>query len=336
MQNEEKELQNPHDTFFKHIFSDPNKVKALLSILFPQLFEHFTVNTIQHQPTEAFSVEDKQRLFFDVAVDCTLQQNPLKFYFIFEHKSYPDKRVILQFLRYILSVWEKDLKEGRELTAVIPVLFYNGKAQWSIPTDTAQYFRQLPEEIKQYLLRLQYLFFDIRMIDDEMTRQKIRQQQILMYELELMKLFATEAEKEEVLNTLIEYWEILRENLRDRASLILNLKMVIIYIQQTFKIESKEIKEKIEGKEVQEMKTLVDELIEEGFEKGVEKGIEKGLLIDAQEMVLSAIEAKLDWIPEGVEEKVKSINDVSYLRALLKRIIKSHDVIGLLKQEGLM
>ncbi|GAB6183015.1 hypothetical protein JCM13991_07560 [Thermodesulfovibrio hydrogeniphilus] len=210
---------------------------------------------------------------------------------------------------------------------MIPVLFYNGKAQWSIPTDTARYFRQLPEEIKQYLLRLQYLFFDIRMIDDEMTRQKIRQQQILMYELELMKLFATEAEKEEVLNTLIEYWEILRENLRDRASLILNLKMVIIYIQQTFKIESKEIKEKIEGKEVQEMKTLVDELIEEGFEKG--------LLIDAQEMVLSAIEAKLDWIPEGVEEKVKSINEVSYLRALLKRIIKSHDVIELLKQEGL-
>ncbi|GAB6183016.1 hypothetical protein JCM13991_07570 [Thermodesulfovibrio hydrogeniphilus] len=210
---------------------------------------------------------------------------------------------------------------------MIPVLFYNGKAQWSIPTDTARYFRQLPEEIKQYLLRLQYLFFDIRMIDDEMTRQKIRQQQILMYELELMKLFATEAEKEEVLNTLIEYWEILRENLRDRASLILNLKMVIIYIQQTFKIESKEIKEKIEGKEVQEMKTLVDELIEEGFEKG--------LLLEAQEMVLSAIEAKLDWIPEGVEEKVKSINEVSYLRALLKRIIKSHDVIELLKQEGL-
>ncbi len=323
MQKEEKELQNPHDAFFKHIFSNPNKVKVFLKILFPQLFEHFTVISIQSQPIEAISVEQKQRLFFDVAVDCRFQELPLKLYFIFEHKSYPDKRVILQFLRYILNVWEQDLKEGNELTPVIPILLYNGKAGWSIPTDTAQYFSQLPDEIKQYLLKLKYLFFDVRMIEDEKMRERLKEQQLFMYELELMRLFATEAEKDVVLNTLLEYLDILKESVKDRASLILNLKMVIIYIQQTFKIGSKEIKEKIQRKEVQHMKTLVDELIEEG------------IILDAQEMVLSAIEAKLDWIPEGVEEKIKSINDVSYLRDLHKRIIKAQDVIELLRQEGL-
>ncbi|TVR87495.1 MAG: hypothetical protein EA428_13160 [Spirochaetaceae bacterium] len=52
-------------------------------------------------------------------------------YILTEHKSYHDRRALVQILRYQSSIWyrERDEDRQRPLTVVLPVLFYHGPPQ---------------------------------------------------------------------------------------------------------------------------------------------------------------------------------------------------------------
>ncbi len=39
------------------------------------------------------------------------------------------------------------------------------------------------------------------------------------------------------------------------------------------------------------------------------------------------------YVPEGVEEKVREIKDREYLHNLIKRLVSTEDVLGLLREE---
>ena len=50
-----------------------------------------------------------------------------------EHKSYKDKKVILQLLSYMLKMWKRDMGDKRPLRIIIPLVFYHGRKKWDIP-----------------------------------------------------------------------------------------------------------------------------------------------------------------------------------------------------------
>jgi protein-arginine kinase activator protein McsA len=54
--------------------------------------------------------------------------------------------------------------------------------------------------------------------------------------------------------------------------------------------------------------------------------------MDAQEMVLSAIEARLGYVPEEVAKKVKEVFDREKLKEALKEIIKASDLEQVFKK----
>ena len=69
-----------------------------------------------------------------------------------------------------------------------------------------------------------------------------------------------------------------------------------------------------------------------GMKKGIEIGIQQGLVMEAQEMVLSAIEAKLGYVPEEVAKKVKEVFDREKLKEAHKEIIKASDLEQVFKK----
>lgn len=73
--------------------------------------------------------------------------------------------------------------------------------------------------------------------------------------------------------------------------------------------------------------------IEKGEERGLQQGLQKGLIQEARDMVLTAIETKLGYVPSDIAEKIKAVDDVEYLRELLKKIIISSDLLFVLKKE---
>ncbi|MCX7761006.1 MAG: hypothetical protein N2Z81_07425 [Hydrogenothermaceae bacterium] len=73
--------------------------------------------------------------------------------------------------------------------------------------------------------------------------------------------------------------------------------------------------------------------MQKGMEQGLQQGLQQGLIKDAQDMVLTAIETKLGYIPDYVSEKIKQIENHPYLKDLLKKIILSSDLEKFLKEE---
>ena len=50
-----------------------------------------------------------------------------------EHKSYKDKKVILQLLSYMLKMWKQDMDNKHDLRVIIPLVFCQGRKKWDIP-----------------------------------------------------------------------------------------------------------------------------------------------------------------------------------------------------------
>ncbi len=73
--------------------------------------------------------------------------------------------------------------------------------------------------------------------------------------------------------------------------------------------------------------------LEEGLHRGKQLGLEEGLLLDAQEMLLTVIEGRLGYVPEGVEGRVRKIKDRAYLHGLVRKVVSAQDVEGLLREE---
>ncbi|WPM32301.1 hypothetical protein IAE16_01140 [Hydrogenobacter sp. T-2] len=70
-----------------------------------------------------------------------------------------------------------------------------------------------------------------------------------------------------------------------------------------------------------------------GIEKGKRVGLEEGLLKSTQEIVITLVEGKLGYVPEGLAEKVREIKDREFLHALIKKLISSDRILEVLKQE---
>ena len=76
-----------------------------------------------------------------------------------------------------------------------------------------------------------------------------------------------------------------------------------------------------------------DILYKLGLEEGKQIGLEEGLLRSAQEMVLTLIEGRLGYVPEGVSDRIRAVKDREFLRALAKRFVVAEDVLKVLKEE---
>ena len=69
------------------------------------------------------------------------------------------------------------------------------------------------------------------------------------------------------------------------------------------------------------------------YKLGLEEGRQIGKLEFAQNMVITLVESKLGYVPEGLEERVREIKDRDFLHALIKKLISSEKLLEVLKKE---
>ncbi len=70
------------------------------------------------------------------------------------------------------------------------------------------------------------------------------------------------------------------------------------------------------------IKQGIEQGIQQGMQQGIEQGIQQGLLIDAQEMVINALEEKFEVVPRSITREIKSIDEREILRQLLRVIFR--------------
>ena len=91
----EKKVQNPHDKFFKDTFSNPLVVRDFVENYLPEpILKLVDLNELEIQNGSHVD-EELSEVFSDMLFRTKINQRDGYLYFLFEHKSYPDRMVAL-------------------------------------------------------------------------------------------------------------------------------------------------------------------------------------------------------------------------------------------------
>lgn len=147
------DISNPHDRFFREVFSRLELSSEFLSKqLPPAIAATLDFSTLDLRPG-SFLDEELQQYYSDLLFRVRLQTGrPAHVYVLLEHKSYIEWFTGLQLLRYQVEIWEQVRKEEKEakkgqkrrqertkLPPIFPLVVYQRKTEWNAP----QHFHDL-------------------------------------------------------------------------------------------------------------------------------------------------------------------------------------------------
>jgi predicted transposase/invertase (TIGR01784 family) len=175
------EISNPHDRFFKEVFSREEVGRDFVLRHLPADIASLLDTDSLTLTKGSFVDKELREHFSDMAYKVRLRSGGEAYiYVLLEHKSYADPMTGFQVLRYKVRIWErllrayrkqrkKERKQPFRLPPVIPMVVYHGKDKWEVSLSFQDMF-DMPEELTPFVPDFRYLLCDISHIPDEEIR----------------------------------------------------------------------------------------------------------------------------------------------------------------------
>jgi predicted transposase/invertase (TIGR01784 family) len=266
------DLRNPHDSFFKEIFSRPEHARDFLQHYLPaEVAALLDLSTLDISK-DSFVDPDLQQHFSDLLYQVKLHdQSAAYVYVLFEHKSYPEPLLAFQLLRYLVRIWEQALKQDQGLVPILPLVLYHGRSRWAVSTSF-QKLLSAPSALHPYLPDFRYLLCDL----SQYSEAEIKGEIILQVVLRLLKYSL----RPEINERLGETFALLRQ-LSEQETALQYLQTFLRYLSQgseplreeTLKQAVKQLFEEGDSP----MPTLAEQWLKQGEAIGLEKGEAIGL-----------------------------------------------------------
>jgi len=293
-------LANPHDRFFKDLFSRSEAAQDFLRYYLPAELVNLLDLSSLEVGKDSFIDPDLQTHFSDLLYKVRLHTGEeTHVYVLFEHKSYPDPLIALQVLRYMVRIWEQGLKQNQPLLPVIPLVVYHGLTRWRVSLNFTDLFN-LPQAMKPYVPEYAYWLCDLSRYSDEEIRGVVT----LRVGLLLLKYIL----REDLGAHLREILALLQDLSRQRTGLDY-LQTILRYLAgSTDKISPDELRQAVtqvfaEGEDL--MPTIAEQWIEQGLMEGLARGREEGreegreaALIVLRRTLSNRFEVPLDYFDE--------------------------------------
>jgi len=271
------DIEQIHNNFFQEVLSEAANAATFLKVALPETLQRrLDLTAITFDPTSYISEEYKAS-FSDMVVKCRIktEQLPVDIYFLFEHKSYQDKDVLLQLLRYMYLMWRKDREEKKPLRVIIALVFYHGEGVWQIPT---QFIEQFPliDEFKPFLLNFTYILFDTNAWDWQAESSRPLKENV--YLLSAMLLMKAAFRKDlQLIRQVFQLWHQMGfTHEKERTAFLL------IYVMETQDTPITQLEKMLEETKLQGeivMPTLAQRLRDEGKQQGMQQGMQQVLLM---------------------------------------------------------
>ncbi len=281
-----------HDNFFKKTFSDTKNIRDFLKLSLPNEIKGEIDYSFINIDNTGYVSENIRGYFSDIVIKTRLKSktgkdNPADtdVYILFEHKSYKDKKIFMQLLKYIYLMWQKDSENNRSLRIILPLVFYHGKSRWDIPDEFNKQF-MVKDELKKYILNFSYILFDTNRWKNFESEPELKKNIFLLTSLILMK--SAVDNNHEIIKKIFDFWaeKGFIDNSKDEK-----LIFFLTYIVTTRDIPQRELANFLEEKKIlggDPMPTLAQRWIEEGKTEGLIegeiKGKTEGKLEDAKKM----------------------------------------------------
>ena len=305
------EIQNPHDTFIKELIAEKKYAVELLSAsLSEKLSAMLDWTKIRKEPG-SFIDEEHRELRSDALFSVSFKDaGELQIYILLEHKSYPYSYIHIQLLEYMCSIYKEQIRQKKEPTLVVPVVFYHGKEKWSYPLsflDTFKLPADAKEMLKESVLDFSYCIFDLN----------VRQYEKMNFSSNMQSsLFA-----------LHHYWHFRQEEyLREFGSRVGKLikenpellEKILAYLMAAAKLELKELYKHIPEKELIQNMGIVELMVEQKKAEAKAEGIEKGKAEEKAEVTKAML---IEGDPTSKIAKVTGLSEaeISKLKSELGR-----------------
>ena len=277
-----EKIDNPHDKIFKKMFGDIDVATDFLKNYLPnEILEITDLESITYEK-ETHVSKKLQEYFLDILFKTKINGEEAYIYFLFEHKSYNDKKVPIQMLEYIINIWNLKIKNNK-VPIVIPLLIYHDKDKWKVDKNLinmVEGVEKLPKNILKYIPNYEYILYDI---PTYFTNEQVKGSELLKF---ILKIFAY-AKKD---------WEEMKFIVSE-AEFMLNMdffESFAWYIMTIQNIDVEEFKKVVKDERRRDLvMSLAEKLKNEGMEKGIEKGKKEEKINTAIEMKKEGLEIKL-------------------------------------------
>jgi predicted transposase/invertase (TIGR01784 family) len=269
------DLPQPHDSFFKETFGRPEVAADFLQNYLPaSVVALLQLDRLELQ-RETFIDPDLQEHFSDLLYHAPLRDGEqANVYILFEHKSYPDRLVAFQLLRYMVRIWERALRQDSSLplAPIIPVVVYHGRTPWRIEANFSALYIGL-DELRRYWPVFEFQLTDLSSYSDEQLRGNVTLKATTL----LLKHIADPR-----LRTQIPRFVSFLSDLMNQETGLEYLQTFLRYMtsasESITEIEVRQMVDSIlstRGSAI--MATIAQKWLEQGIEKGREEGLEQGI-----------------------------------------------------------
>lgn len=330
-------VQNPHDKFFKETFSNLEVARDFMQNYLPEpVLKIVDLQTLEIQK-DSFVDETMKEVFSDMLFHAKINQHDGYLYFLFEHKSYTSRTVVLQLLNYMVKIWEqKAIKENaRQIPVIIPMLIYHGKEKWEIGnylSDLITDYDDLPAEVKAMTPNFRYQIYDLSQFSDDDIKGNAQ----LAITISIFRdIF--QKNSQEFLETIIRAAQAMNE-LEEKETGIQIFETCMRYIlnagPQLSKNQLATVLKQIEqtypeGSEV--TMTLAEVLRNEGLEEGRKEGRKEGETEALTKMAVKVLTKKFGSLSQADLAIMESLN-ITSLELIIEEFWQ-YDTLEALKQK---
>lgn len=274
-------VKNPHDLIFRQIESHIENAIDYIRGTCPLEFVQNLDMTTLCLDESSYTTTELKEYFSDLVYQCKYKGDKLiKITLLFEHKSYIQDYPLFQILKYIINIWETQLKEKQVFTPVIPILFYHGKEEWKIKKFSA-YFEGIDDFLLSFIPCFDIIFTDIsRQSDGQIKNQMFKREANKILFLLMKHIFHFDYLK----NHLKEFLEIGKKYFESEEGTGF-LKSILIYLYSSNKFE---------------INTIVSTL-KEISEEGGELAMTTALKLKEEGKIEGRIEAALKMLEHGLD-----------------------------------
>lgn len=289
-------VSNPHDRYFKQLLAQPEMAMDFIRAFLPAEVVDTMERSSLEPSAQSFVDEALRAHHTDLLFQVQLRSDaPALVYILFEHKSFPDRRVAFQLLRYIVRVWEHSQRQYKALPPVFPVVFYHGKTAWAIG-DRLSWLVQAPEAFREFTPDFRYWLCDLSAVPEDVIKGEIT----FRVALTVLKYIWDDDLRPHVLEAL----RLMTESARSQSTMEFLATLLTYIVTATDKMSAEDLREVLvevfpeEGDVI--MNTIAERWIQQGLQQGMQQGMQEGLQRGLQQGLQQGRETGLhDGLREG-------------------------------------
>jgi predicted transposase/invertase (TIGR01784 family) len=292
---------NPHDHFFKAIFTRPETAGDFLRHYLPpeviQRLDLARLTICKNSFVDAELAEHHSDLLYQVPLTAGRQSYV---YILFEHKSYPEPFIALALLRYMLRIWEQWRKEDHpgRLPPILPIVIYHGRRPWRVATDFAALI-EVPDGFAPFVPNFRYLLTDLSRYQDEEIRGAV----IVRAALLLFKYIFSD----ELRARLPAILGLLNELAQQQTGLEYVEAVLRYVVGAADTLSPDELRQAVrqaltKGDTI--MPTIAEQWVQQGLQQGLEQGLQQGIPQGEALVLKRQLARRFGPLPEWVEARL--------------------------------